>query len=45
MHKLNLIVLSLLFILSVTTAAPQPEQALVKRTEAETDNIPNGDYR
>jgi hypothetical protein len=42
MHKLNLIVLSLLFILSVTAAAPQPEQALVKRNE---DNIPEPDHR
>jgi hypothetical protein len=32
MHKFNLIVLSLLFILSVTAAAPvNPEQAVVKR--------------
>jgi hypothetical protein len=39
MHKFNLIVLSLLFILSVTAAAPvEPEQGIVKR-----DDGSNGD--
>jgi hypothetical protein len=38
MHKFNLIVLSLLFVLSVTAAAPeQPEQAMVKRKSPSSD--------
>jgi hypothetical protein len=41
MHKLNLITLSLLFILSVAAAAPiSPERAMVERSSVGNNNDP-----